>query len=84
MMVSEHKLFHDSYVEGCFVCKLKTLQFGLVPGGFRAANSASYYDADSLPDLPSKEEVMDHRADFKRAPQKEYLLSPDGTMKPRS
>lgn len=75
---------HTSYVEGCFACKLKTLQFGVVPGAYRATNSTSYYDEEALPDFPTKEEVMDMRSDIKHAPEKEYLLSPDGTLKPKS
>ena len=60
--------------EDCFGCKIKSLQFGVVPGGYRAANSQSYYDSDSLPDFPSKEEVLDNRSDFRNAPVKEMKL----------
>lgn len=65
---------HTDYVEGCFACKAKSLHFGVVPGGFRWSNSTSNYDSDALPDFPSKEEVLDHRVDFERAPVKEMKL----------
>jgi len=65
---------HTEYVEGCFACKAKSLHFGVVPGGSRWSSSKTNYDADTLPDFPSKEEVMDYRADFEHAPVKEMKL----------
>ena len=38
-------------------------------------NSYSYYDKDSLPDLPSKQEVMDARSDYRNAPTKEMKVA---------
>lgn len=64
--------------------KLKTLNFGTVPGGYRASNSRSYYDKDSLPDFPSKEEVMDARSDYRRAPEREMRLASDGRLEESS
>lgn len=60
--------------DSCFGCKIRSLQFGVVPGGYRASNSQSYYDKDSLPDFPEKEEVMDNRAAVRNAPVKEMKL----------
>jgi hypothetical protein len=53
--------------------KLKTISFGTVPGAYKDSNR---YDEDSLKsmDWPSKEEVMDHRSDYKNAPEKEVKL----------
>lgn len=65
---------HTEYVEGCFTCKVKTLQFGIVPGGYKDTNSKSYFDKDSLPDLPGREEVMDARTDYANAPVKEMKI----------
>jgi hypothetical protein len=73
---------HKAFEENCFACKVKTLQFGTVPGAYRATNSTSYYDKDALPDWPSKEEVMDHREDIRRAPIKEetfFVPDPETT-----
>ena len=66
---------HAEFVEGCFTCKLKTLSFGIVPGAYRSQASQTYYDADSLPNFPSKEEVMDARSDYRNAPEKEIRLA---------
>jgi len=38
---------HTEYVEGCFACKVKTLQWGRVPGGARQGN---YFFEDELRD----------------------------------
>ncbi len=57
---------HQEFVEGCFGCKLKSLHFGMVPGAYRASISRSNYDKETLPSFPSKEEVMDGRADIQR------------------
>ena len=62
---------HADYTEGCFACKLRTLQWGMVPGGYRASNSVTNYDEATLPDFPTKEEVMDTRSDFRRLPTRE-------------
>jgi len=71
---------HVEYVEGCFTCKLKTLQWGIVPGGYRSQVSTSYYDEETLPDFPSKEETMDIRASIKNTPVKEMRLAPTGEL----
>jgi hypothetical protein len=55
--------------------KLKTIQFGVVPGGYRSSQSESYYDAQALPDLPSREEVEDMRSDFFRTPESEAVVT---------
>lgn len=54
--------------------KLKSIQFGIVKGGYRHSNSPSYVDNESLSLFPSKEEVMDYRSDYRRAPEKEIKL----------
>lgn len=69
-----HTQKHPQPVKDCYGCKLQTLSFGTVPGAYRDLNSRSYYDKDSLPNLPGKEEVMDHRADFRHAPTKEMKI----------
>lgn len=71
---------HTTEVEGCFACKLRTLHFGVVPGGYRATSSTTYYDSDSLPDFPSKEEVMDARSDYRNAPEREMRLAETGIL----
>jgi hypothetical protein len=57
-----------------FKDKLKTLHFGVVPGAYRQTSSRTYYDRDSLPNFPTKEEVMDHQSDYRSAPIKELKL----------
>lgn len=32
---------HAEYVEGCFGCKIRTLSFGTVPGGYRDMNDTT-------------------------------------------
>jgi len=54
--------------------KLKTLHFGIVPGAYRSRASKTYYDAESLPDFPSKEEVQDTRTDYRNTPTTEMRL----------
>lgn len=54
--------------------KLKTLNFGMVPGAYRSQTSRSYYDAESLPDFPSKEEVLDYQTDYRNTPTTEMRL----------
>lgn len=60
---------HQDYVEGCFTCKVKTLQFGMVPGGSRDSSSTTYVDHESLQrdGVPTMEEVNDKRTDLYRA-----------------
>ena len=70
-----HRRTHPKFVEGCFGCKVSSISFGIVPGGYRSMNSYSYYDKDSLPDLPSKQEVMDARSDYRNAPTKEMKVA---------
>lgn len=54
--------------------KLKTINFGTVPGGYKDSNR---YDNAALEqvDWPSKEEIMDNREDYKRAPVKEVPVA---------
>ena len=53
--------------------KLKTINFGTVPGAYKDSNR---YDEDSLKRMnwPSKEEVMDSRSDYANTPEKEIQL----------
>lgn len=53
----------------CFGCKVKSLQFGVVPGGYRDTNSTTYVDHESIQaqGIPTMEEVNDHRTDLYRA-----------------
>lgn len=71
---------HQEYTEGCFACKVSTLSFGMVPGGYRARTSQTYYDSDALPDWPTKEEVMDARSDFRNTPEREMKIGPTGRL----
>lgn len=48
-----------------FKDKLKTLHFGVVPGGYRDTTSESMYDSETLPDFPGKEEALDTRSDLR-------------------
>ncbi len=52
----------------CFKHKLKTLQFGIVPGAYTRENSNSYYDTEALKEgnFPTNEEIKDNRADVFR------------------
>jgi hypothetical protein len=79
-MVSRHGRVHlmhahAEYTEGCFACKIRTLNFAIVPGASRWNSSVTNYDADVLPDFPTKEEVMDARSDYRRVPEKEIRLA---------
>lgn len=69
----EHRHVADGPPD-CFGCKVKTIQFGIVPGGYRSTSSLSNYDPDTLPDFPNKEEVMDARHDYRNAPVKEVKV----------
>jgi len=59
--------------EMSFKEKLKTINFGTVPGAYKDSNR---YDEDGLKEMnwPSKEEVMDHRSDYASAPEKEITV----------
>lgn len=48
--------------------KLKTINFGTVPGGYRDSNRHDKSAIEEL-DWPSKEEIMDYRSDYKDAPE---------------
>lgn len=65
----------DDEKKAAFKEKLKTIQFGIVPGAHRATSSTSYYDKQSLPNFPSREEVLDERASIKNTPIKEMKLA---------
>ena len=68
----------------CFTHKIKTLNFGVVPGAFRDLNSNSMFDRDNALEqlghrdgrgsAMSKERVMDARSDVHRA-QDEFLAA---------
>lgn len=64
-----HTKVHPEYVEGCFGCKLGSLQFGIVPGAYRDTNSSSYIDHESLArdGVPTLEETNDRRTDLYRS-----------------
>jgi hypothetical protein len=64
-----HTKTHPEYVEGCFACKVGTLQFGVVPGAYRDTNSTSYVDHESIVQsgVPTLEEVNDRRTDLYRS-----------------
>ncbi len=53
--------------------KLKTINFGTVPGAYKDTNR---YDQSAIEQLdwPSKEEIEDNRADVRHAPEKEVKL----------
>jgi len=53
--------------------KLKTINFGTVPGAYKDSNR---YDEDGLKEMnwPSKEEVMDSRSDYANTPEKEITV----------
>lgn len=66
----KHSERHPAPVDECYACKLQSVQFGVVPGGFVATSSRTYFDRDSLRssgiDL-SRDEVEDKRSDYRRA-----------------
>jgi len=50
-----------------FKAKLKSLHFGIVPGGYRDKNSPTMFDYDeTLRAFPTKEEVLDNQSDFRK------------------
>ena len=49
-----------------FKDKLKTLHFGIVPGGYRDTTSGTMFDKESLTDIPTKEEVEDRASTARR------------------
>jgi hypothetical protein len=63
-----HRQKHPVDVDGCFGCKLLSLEFGIVPGAYRSENG-SYVDHDSIRDngIPTMEEVNDRRTDLYRS-----------------
>jgi hypothetical protein len=47
--------------------KLKSLHFGIVPGGARALSSKTMWDRDeTIQAFPTREEVEDTRSDFRK------------------
>jgi hypothetical protein len=72
---------HTYYVEGCFGCKLRTLSFGVVPGGYRDTTSTSMFDRDAVMEQLgaadgesafSQERIRDKQTDFDRK-RREFL-----------
>jgi hypothetical protein len=49
-----HRQLHSEYVEGCFACKLRTLEFGIVPGAAQMA-AGRYIDTEALEDTFPRE-----------------------------
>lgn len=45
---------HTTYQDGCFACKLKTLEFGIVPGGYRQ-ESGHYIDTLAVEEMFPRE-----------------------------
>lgn len=54
--------------------KLKTINFGTVPGGYRDLNRGYDKEAVEQMDWPSKEEFEDYRSDYRNAPTKEVSV----------
>lgn len=69
----KHLETHPEPQPDCFACKLQSINWGIVPGGYKDSNS---YDKDALKEmnLPSKQEIMDYRSDYKNAPEKEIKI----------
>ncbi len=70
-----HSDKHPEYDPQCFACKLQSVTFGIVPGGYRDMNSTSMYDREALKQqftgkdgepVFNKERVEDSRSTFKR------------------
>jgi len=53
--------------EDCFGCKLRSINFGMVPGGYRDDTSTTMIDHESLKQslIPTREEVEDVRSDLR-------------------
>lgn len=50
-----------------FKDKLKTINFGIVPGGYKDTTSGTMFDRDALPEgLPTREETEDRAATARR------------------
>jgi hypothetical protein len=51
----------------CFKHKIRTLQFGIVPGAYSQSSSDSYYDTEALKDgnFPTNEEIRDTQSDVR-------------------
>lgn len=48
--------------KAAFKAKLRSINWGVVPGGYRDTTSESMYDSETLPDFPGKEESLDIRS----------------------
>ena len=77
----KHLETHPVFVDGCFSCKVGTVQYGTVPGAFKDTNSPTMFDRETVMSqlggadgeaVFSRERVEDKRSDFLHA-QKEFL-----------
>lgn len=59
-----HSDRHPEPQPDCFACKVRTINWGIVPGAYRDRNSPTMYDRQSLADdgIPTREEVQDRRS----------------------
>ena len=64
-----HKLKHPDYVDGCFGCKLTTINFGTVPGGAKDRRT-------HISELKQREDDLHRYREKRRAGEQ-----PDGTTK---
>lgn len=71
----KHRETHPEPQPDCFGCKIQSINWGIVPGGYKDSNM---YNKDALDQMnwPSKEEVMDYRSDYRNAP--EGVISGEG------
>ena len=62
-----HQYVHPEPQADCFVCKLRTINWSIVPGGYKDVNSGTMFDRDALPEnLPTREETEDRAATARR------------------
>ena len=65
-MQGRHRETHPEPQPDCFACKVQSINWGIVPGAYRDANSGTMYDREQLPDIPTREETEDRAATARR------------------
>ena len=78
--MSIHQRTHPVPQPDCFGCKISSITWGIVPGGFRDTNSTTMFDREDLlkqfgdkdgNSVFDRERVEDTKSDF-RAKQREW------------
>ena len=64
--MAKHFVTHPEPQPDCFACKIASINWGIVPGGYRDVNSGTMYDKDLLTDIPTREETEDRASTARR------------------